>query len=55
MKKCMNYEVDGARDLEADQRKLGVRSKEKVCHTQELCKEDAVNLGKWKKLIKDVV
>jgi len=42
-------------DLEAGQRKLGVRSKEKVCHTQELCKEDAVNLGKWQKLIKDVV
>ena len=42
-------------DPEACQRKLEVRLQKKDCQTQQICKEDATDRRKWRKLIKDVV
>jgi len=41
-------------DLEAGQRKLGSRVTETDCQTRQICKEDAMDRRKWRKLIKDV-
>jgi len=53
VKKCMDYE-----DLEADQRKLGVRFEKKIVRPdtgRQLCREDAADRWKWRTLIKDIV
>jgi len=42
-------------DLEADQRKLGVRLQKKNYQTRQLRKDDAMDYRKWRQLIKDIV
>ena len=41
-----------APDQEVDQRGHGVRLCEKDCQTRNLNREDAIDRGRWKKLIK---
>jgi len=51
VKKCMEYEVEGSRPRGRPKRtwKEGVR---KDCETRNLNREDAMDRGRWKKLIK---
>ena len=49
LKKCMEYKVDGS--IPKRTRREVV---EKNCQACKLNKEDAVDLSRWKKLIKDV-
>ena len=50
MKKCMDYEVQDVRPRGRPKKVI-----EKNGQTQQLCKEDVVDLRKWRKLIRHVV
>jgi len=52
MKKCMEYEVDGARPR-GSQRKLGERLRKRECQAHKLNREDAVDHNRWRKQIRD--
>jgi len=53
VKKCMEYEVEGARPR--GRPKLTWREVvEKDCQARKLNKKDAMDCSKWRKLIKDV-
>jgi len=51
VKKCMEYEV-GAPDQEVDQRGHGERLCKKDCRARNLNRENVMDRGRWKKLIK---
>jgi len=51
MKKCMEYEVEGSRPTGRPKR-TWKEVVQKDCHARNLNREDAVDRGKWKKLIK---
>jgi len=50
----MDFEVEGVRPR-GRPKKTWTEVIEKDCRIQQLCKEDAVDSRKWRKLIKDVV
>jgi len=50
----MDYEVEGVRHR-GRPKKTRSEVIEKDCQIQQICKEDAVDHRKWRKLIKDVV
>ena len=52
--KCIRYEVEGVR-TRGGPKKAWTDFIEKYCKTLQVCKEDAVDRWKWRKLIKDVV
>jgi len=53
VKECTEYEVEWrAPDLEVDQRGHGDRLCKKDCQARSLNREDAIDHGRWKKLIK---
>jgi len=54
VKKCVDYEVEGVRPR-GKPKKTWIEVTEKDCQTWQICKEDAVDRSKWRKLIKDVV
>ena len=51
MKKCMEYEVDGSRPRGRPKRTLK-EVVQKDCQARNLNREDAMDRGRWKKLIK---
>jgi len=51
---CMDYEVEGVWPG-GRPKKTWSEVIEKVHQTQPICKEDAMDCGKWQKLIKDVI
>jgi len=51
VKKCMEYEVEGSRPRGRPKRTLK-EVVQKDCQARNLNKEDAMNRGRWKKLIK---
>jgi len=53
VKKCMEYEVEGPRPRGRPKRTLREIVKED-CQARKLNTEDAMDLSKWRKLIKDV-
>jgi len=52
--KCTDYEVECVR-LTSRPKKTWSEVTEKECWAQQICKEDAMDCRKWRKLIKDVV
>jgi len=52
VKKCMEYEVDGARPR-GRQKKSRREIVQKDCHACKLNREDAVNRNRWMKQIRD--
>jgi len=53
VKKCMEYEVEWrAPDQEVDERGHAERLCKKDCQARNLNREDAMDCGRWKKLIK---
>ena len=55
MKKCMDFEVEGVKTYRQAKEDLERGHRKKDCETRQLCKEDAVDSRKWRKLIKDIV
>jgi len=53
VKKCMDYEVEGVRPGRMPN-KTTSEVTEKDCQFRQICKEDAVDRRKWRKLVKDV-
>jgi len=51
VKKCMEYEVDGSRPRGRPKR-TWIEIVQKDCQTRNLNREDAMDRGRWKKLIK---
>jgi len=51
--KCMDFKVEDVRPTGTPKKKL-TENIENYCQTQQLCKEDAMDHGKCKKLIKNV-
>ena len=51
VKKCMEYEVEGSRPRGRPKR-TWKEVVQKDCHTRNLNREDAMDRGRWKKLIK---
>jgi len=51
VKKCMEYEVEGCRPRGKPKR-TWKEVVQKDCHARNLNKEDAMDRGRWKKLIK---
>jgi len=49
----MDFEVEGVRPR-GGPKKTWSEVREKDCQTQRICKEDAKDRRKWRKLIKDV-
>jgi len=54
VKKYMDFEVEGVRPR-GRPKKTWSKVMEKDCRTRQICREDAMNCRKWRKLIKDVV
>ena len=52
MMKCMEYEVEGARPR-GRPRKTWTEIVQKECQAHKLNREDAIDHGRWRKLIKD--
>jgi len=53
VKKCMEYEVEGSRPRGRPKRTWR-EVVENDCQARKLNKEDAVDRGRWRKLVKDV-
>jgi len=51
VKKCMEYEVEGSRPR-GRQKRTWREVVQKDCQTRNLNREDAMDRGRWKKLIK---
>ena len=52
MKKCMGYEAEGSRNRGRPKRtRLEVVRKD--CQARKLSRDDAIDRGRWRKLIKD--
>jgi len=51
VKKCMEYEVEGSRP-KGRQKRTWREVVQKDCETRKMNKEDAMDRGRWKKLIK---
>jgi len=52
--KCVDYEVEGVRPT-GRPKKTCSDVIQKVCQTPQICKEDAMDCRKWRKVITDVV
>ena len=52
--KSVDYKVEGVRPI-GRAKKTWSEVIEKDCETRPICKEDAMDCKKWRKLIKDVV
>ena len=53
MKKCIKYEVDGSRSRGRPKR-TWIEVVQKDCQAHKLSSEDAMNCGRWRKLIRIV-
>jgi len=53
VKKCIEYEVEGARPR-GRQKKTWTEIEEEDCHARKLNREDAMDHNRWRKQIRDV-